>query len=69
MKRRFIAFALLILLVVSLNSCKEKEKTSDMNIIYIHHSTGGVIWQGEKASIITRAARKISTELADAVGR
>ena len=47
--------------VVSLNSCKQKEKISDMNILYIHHSTGGVIWQGEKASIITRAARKIST--------
>ncbi|MFZ2340482.1 MAG: hypothetical protein WAW07_12265 [Bacteroidales bacterium] len=60
--------AVLIVLVVSLNSCKEKEKTSDMNILYIHHSTGGVIWQGEKASIITRAARKISSKLAEAVG-
>lgn len=60
--------AILIVLVVSLNSCKEKEKTSDMNILYIHHSTGGVIWQGEKASIITRAARKVSTGLADALG-
>ena len=39
-----------------------------MNILYIHHSTGGVIWQGEKASIIMRAARKISTKLAEAVG-
>lgn len=60
--------AILIVLVVSLNSCKEKEKTSDMNILYIHHSTGGVIWQGEKASIITRAARKVSTRFADALG-
>jgi hypothetical protein len=45
-----------------------KRKTSDMNILYLHHSTGGVIWQGGKASIITRAARKISTKLAEAVG-
>mgnify|MGYP007111981998 FL=1 len=50
MKLRLIP-AILIILVVSLNSCKEKEKTSDMNILYIHHSTGGVIWQGEKASL------------------
>lgn len=67
MKLRLLP-AILILFVVSLNSCKEKEKTSDMNILYIHHSTGGVIWQGEKASIITRAARKVSTGLADALG-
>ena len=67
MKLRLLP-AILIVFVVSLNSCKEKEKTSDMNILYIHHSTGGVIWQGEKASIITRAARKVSTGLADALG-
>lgn len=54
--------------MVSLNSCKQKERISDMNIIYLHHSTGGVIWQGEKPSIITRAARKVSTGLADALG-
>ncbi len=68
MKIRFVIFALLVVMV-SLNSCKQKEKKSDMNIIYLHHSTGGVIWQGEKPSIITRAARKISTGLADALGR
>lgn len=67
MKLRLLP-AILIVLVVSLNSCKEKENTSDMNILYIHHSTGGVIWQGEKASIPTRALRKISTGLADAFG-
>jgi len=62
-----MTFALLIAMV-SLNSCKQKEKTSDMNILYLHHSTGGVIWQGAKSSIIARAARKISTRLAEAVG-
>ena len=67
MKLRLLP-AILILLAVSLISCNEQEKTSDMNILYIHHSTGGVIWQGEKASIIMRAARKISTKLAEAVG-
>jgi hypothetical protein len=67
MKLSFITFALLIAMV-SLNSCKQKEKISDMNILYLHHSTGGVIWQGSKPSIITRAARKISTKLAETVG-
>jgi hypothetical protein len=40
-----------------------------MNIIYLHHSTGGVIWQGNKASIVTRAARKLSNKLANIVGQ
>jgi hypothetical protein len=39
-----------------------------MNIIYLHHSTGGIIWQSDKASIINRAARKISKRLADTIG-
>ncbi len=39
------------------------------NIIYLHHSTGGVIWQGTKASIVTRAARKFSPKLAGLVGK
>lgn len=60
--------AIFLIFVVSLNSCMEKEKISDMNILYIHHSTGGVIWQGKKASIVTRAARKVSTGLANALG-
>jgi len=59
---------LILLMLIPLNSCKQKEKISDMNILYLHHSTGGVIWQGEKPSIITRAARKISPKLAEAVG-
>jgi len=59
---------LILLMLIPLNSCKQKEKISDMNILYLHHSTGGVIWQGERPSIITRAARKVSTGLADALG-
>jgi hypothetical protein len=66
--RSYFFFFILFLMAIPLNSCKQKEQTSDMNIIFLHHSTGGVIWQGAKASIITKAARKISTKLAEAVG-
>ncbi len=64
-----IAIFTSLLIIVPLHSCKQKEKTSDMNIIYLHHSTGGVIWQGTKRSIVTRAANKISPKLADIVGQ
>jgi len=63
-----LIFIITLLLIIPLNSCKQKEKKSDMNIIYLHHSTGGVIWQGKKASIVTRAAGKISTKLAETIG-
>jgi len=66
--RSYSIFLIIFLIAIPLNSCKQKEKISDMNILYLHHSTGGVIWQGEKPSIITRAARKVSTGLADALG-
>jgi hypothetical protein len=56
------------LMVIPLNSCRQKEIKSDMNILYLHHSTGGVIWQGNKPSIVTRAIRKVSSDMADALG-
>jgi hypothetical protein len=62
-----VALFSVLLIIVPLQSCKQKGKTSDMNIIFLHHSTGGVIWQGEKASILTRAARKISTGFGDVI--
>jgi hypothetical protein len=68
MKSRLVVL-IALLMINPLNSCKQKEKRSDMNIIYLHHSTGGVIWQGNKASIVTRAARKLSNKLANIVGQ
>jgi len=66
-KLRFLT-AVLMLIIVSLNSCRENEKISDMNILYIHHSTGGIIWQGQKVSLFTRAVRKVSPGLAKNLG-
>jgi hypothetical protein len=63
-----VLLVIILYCIVSFHLNKQKEKASDMNIIYLHHSTGGIIWQGDKASIITRAARKISTRLADTIG-
>jgi hypothetical protein len=47
----------------------QKKETSDMNIIYLHHSTGGIIWQGSNISIFTKAASKISPRLANIVSK
>jgi hypothetical protein len=39
-----------------------------MNIVFLHHSTGGVIWKGNSATFLQRAAGKISSRLAMAIG-
>ena len=66
MKSRLVIF--LVLMIIPLVSCRQKEKTSDMNIIFLHHSTGEVIWNGNSLSLITKAADRISNRLADIIG-
>lgn len=67
MKTRLIILSILIILPFS--SCKKKQDISDMNIIYLHHSTGGLIWQGGQLSLFTRAFRKLSPDLANLISR
>jgi hypothetical protein len=57
-------------IVVSfLVSCQEKENTPEMNILFLHHSTGNIIWQGTSTtSFITKVARRINPKLVDIVG-
>lgn len=63
-----LVISIISLMIISLISCRQKDKASDMNIIYLHHSTGGVIWQGRTSSLVTKAARKISGRLANILG-
>jgi hypothetical protein len=67
MKTRLIILSILVFLPFS--SCKQKQVISDMNIIYLHHSTGGLIWQGGQLSLFTRAVRKLSPGLANLISR
>ena len=64
MKSKPIIF-LVFLMIILLSSCKQKEKASDMNIIFLHHSTGEIIWNGTPPSAVKKAAGKISNKLAD----
>jgi len=69
--KRCLAFFIILLLIVSITSCKQKEKNSDMNIIFLHHSTGEVIWKGfnTKPSVFTRILRKISPSSKNIIGK
>jgi hypothetical protein len=53
---------MVVIILVPLNSCRQKFKTSEMNIIFLHHSIGDVIWKGTP-SFISRVVRKINIDL------
>lgn len=65
MKIRFIV--LVFITIISMNSCEKENKTSNMNIIFLHHSTGEYIWYGKPPSLFIRALNKISEKFADAL--
>ncbi len=45
-------------------SCKSKKESEsgDLKIVFLHHSTGGVLWKG-KLSLVSKTAGRISTRL------
>lgn len=66
---KFKRIPFLTIMLVSLTfSCKHNENTSDMNIIFLHHSTGNVIWNGTKPSLIGKAIRRVNTRIANIFG-
>lgn len=65
MKRTLIFFVAFILL--NMVSCKNNEKPSDMNIIFLHHSTGNFIWKGKRPNLITKVVNRISRKAAELV--
>lgn len=56
-----------VLVMTTLNSCKKDAKSSDTKIVFLHHSTGEILWNGGPPSFIKRALGRISKELADFV--
>lgn len=60
-------FIIIAAISVSISGCNRKGERSEMNIIFLHHSTGDVIWSGAPPSIIKRAANKVNSRLADLV--
>jgi hypothetical protein len=68
--RRSILVALIALsTITAVVLYRQKQQPSDMNIIFLHHSTGGVIWKGAQSSLAVRAANKLSPKLAELLGR
>ncbi len=60
-------FLILIGLLSFTLACKQKEENHGINIIFLHHSTGEVIWNGKPVPLIIKAIKKVSDKLADFV--
>lgn len=52
----FIVSALFLFLF----SCNPVERNPEIDIVFLHHSTGGVIWRGDANSVFAKIARRIS---------
>jgi hypothetical protein len=58
---------IVLIMIIMLVSCKHNAKTSDVNILFLHHSTGERIW-GTRNTLIYKIARKFNDRLADKIG-
>jgi len=58
---------LAIIIFIFLGSCKSGHNAPETNIIFLHHSTGAIIWKGAITSPITKAIRRISASYAEKV--
>lgn len=60
------SISLTLLAIIIFISCSKIKKESSMRIIFLHHSTGNVIWNGgEEATKIVQFTGRISSKLAD----
>jgi hypothetical protein len=51
------------MMIIPVTSCKQADNDVNMRIVFLHHSTGQFIWNGNRSSLVSRAIRKFSTRL------
>jgi hypothetical protein len=56
--------AITLVFILSTISCNRKNNKSDANILFLHHSTGGIIWKGKQPGLVYKGLNKISPALA-----
>jgi hypothetical protein len=60
---------LIMIILTPFLSCNNEVEKADLNIIFLHHSTGDIIWNGRPPSLVKRAVRKLNDDLADKISR
>jgi len=67
MKSKLLLTSFITMIIASLFSCSNSEKDSELNILFLHHSTGRIIWNGGAESLLSRATERLSGRLSDFV--
>lgn len=57
-----LAVIILLIMILPISSCKQNKE--EVNILFLHHSTGRVIWIGNTTSKVKTLTRKVSDRLA-----
>jgi hypothetical protein len=64
-----LIFSISVLILIAANSCSHTEQVYDNKIVFLHHSTGGIIWQGDEITLIQRIAGRVSPRLIHVIGK
>lgn len=55
----------LVIALMAITSCKKTSDSPDVNIVFLHHSTGKVIWRGGENQLIFRIAGRLGPRIAE----
>ncbi len=59
------ALIIFLTLILIMSSCRNQDENPGLKILFLHHSTGEVIYNGRPPSVLKRLTAKISKQLAD----
>lgn len=65
--KSIVPILMTIFIILLFYSCKQYEKPAELNIIFLHHSTGRIIWNGINTPLKKKVIWRINKELADSL--
>ena len=63
--KRIVLLSMLVFAFTAIYSCKKTNDSPEVNIVFLHHSTGKVIWRGGENKLLFRIAGRMGTKFAE----
>ncbi len=60
---KFTKIILLVFIALIFSSCSKEKTNSDTKALFLHHSTGDIIWNGKQPSMIGKIVNNLSPKL------
>lgn len=58
-----IKLSIVITLILIIMSCNNNDPNNTVKILFLHHSTGGKIWDGDRTTAVSNLLSKVSTRV------